>query len=201
MRLTISPSARTKDGLVFLAPVGDGDVVVPMAMQAVITQASDDETDPLPVVTVTLDVEVVDRVPLCTRFQVEGSPAHPVTKRLLGQMSPEQWAGAVVALCAVTTPPDSPTFQSVIDDMVDGEVRMLHIPLLVDPEAGQDAVEQVRRRRTVTPTRLAQVAAAYQRGGAAAVARESHISRAQAFRLVRQARDAGYLPLKEQKKP
>ena len=53
------------------------------------------------------------------------------------------------------------------------------------------------RRVRLTRKRLAEVAAAYERGGGLAVEWDCNVSKSQAFRLIGQARDAGLLPPKD----
>ena len=53
-------------------------------------------------------------------------------------------------------------------------------------------------RRTLTRTRLTQVADAYHRGGARAVERECAVSRSQAYRLISQARVRHHLPASDE---
>lgn len=58
------------------------------------------------------------------------------------------------------------------------------------------ALSSLKRRTAVTPARLDEVAAAYERGGAAAVQRSCFVSKSQAHRLIDRARRSGKLPPK-----
>lgn len=64
-----------------------------------------------------------------------------------------------------------------------------------EPVAVETVVRAVRKRETVTTDRLAEVAHFYELGGVAGIEAVLYVSRGQAYRLVKQAREAGLLPL------
>lgn len=154
----------------------DDDVLVPRRIEgATFTYLAED--DDSVVVSVTVDAEMVDGQPVCTRLVVEGGTRH-VTRTLLAEVDPLWFARMVLSGGGFRPGGKAGTW--------------VH-----DAVRASDALQRLPRRRTVNSARLAEVAEAYQRGGADAVVHDCHVSRSQAFRLVKQAREAGQLPAKE----
>lgn len=159
---------RTVDDLVEVRGVH-----VPRRLDGVVFTWLDD--DDAVAFKLTVDVEIVGEHVTCRRLVVDAG-TQDVTKAMLGWIDPTFYGRHVLALAAMVQHEGKPHVFSP------------------DPEAAARALAEVPKRRTVTTARLIEVAEAYLRGGAAAVQRDCNVSKAQAYRLVAQARTAELLP-------
>jgi len=151
--------------------VGDGPLVPRRLDDATFTYLADE--DDSVIFTATIDAAMIDGRPACTRMVIEAG-SEPVTRKFLALLDP-------VGLAAFTL--------SIGGMVPDGDSGRVFTP---DAIAAGEALARLPRRRTVDNARLAEVARAYRRGGAVAVARDCKLSKSQAFRLVKQAREAGH---------
>jgi hypothetical protein len=152
--------------------VGD-DVLVPRRLaDATFTYLADD--DDSVVLSVTVDAEMVDGRPTCTRMVITAG-TEEITRSLLAQLDPLWFVARTLSTGGMVP---------------EGSAGSTFSP---DPTAAGEALARLPRRRSVDSARLAEVAAAYRRGGAVAVKRDCNVSRSQAFRLVKQARESGLL--------
>jgi hypothetical protein len=156
--------------------VGD-DVLVPRRIEgATFTYLADD--DDTVILTVTVDAEMSNGHPVCTKISFEAGTQR-LSRKLLSEFDPLWFVSWLLSTGGIV--PKGGT---------EGDAFM------PDPENALAALQRIPRRRTVDDARLTEVAAAYRRGGAAAVARDGGVTKSQAFRLVKQAREAGFLPAK-----
>lgn len=131
------------------------------------------------VLTVTVDAEMAAGEPVCTRM-VLVSGSQQLTKGLLSKLDPRWFATYTLSIAGMTPLDDS------------GK------RFTPDSESVGELLAGVPRRRSTDKSRLTEVAEAFRHGGAEGVRRECHVGRSQAYRLVREARLAGYLPAVEQ---
>jgi hypothetical protein len=120
----------------------------------------------------TVDAELVDGEPTCTRLVFLPGTGQ-LTRALLRQFDPRWYAAFLLTVTGM-----------VLTDDNSGTP---------DSEGIAELLVSQPRRRTVNDERLAAVADAYRTGGAPAVERDCRVSRSQAYRLVSQARAAGML--------
>lgn len=123
--------------------------------------------------TVTVDAEMALGEPTCTRMLIEAG-TQQLSDKVLSQVSPRALAADVLLFTGLATTGDG--------------------GFTPDPEGTATLLAGTPKRRTVTPARLAAVAAAYKRGDIAGVVADCHVSKSQAYRLVGQAREAKLLP-------
>jgi hypothetical protein len=153
----------------------DGSLARRRVEGATFTYLADDSDDVA--VTVTVDAEIQQGEPRCTRVVVEVG-TEPLTPRLLRQVDPRWYAVYTLGLPGLA-----------LNEQGDG--------FTPDPGRVMERLAGAPRRRSVDVARLRQVAEAYRAGRAAGVERDCHVSRSQAYRLIALARDAGLLPKAE----
>lgn len=154
-----------------------GEHAVPHRLQNQVYTWLEDESDAA-VLTVTVDVTLDRHGLACNRMVIE-SGTQTLTRRVVGQLDPLWFAADALGVYGFA---------------VSGTDGSIFTP---DPTGANAELAALPRRRSVTPDRLAEVAAAYERDGSAGVVHDCFVSRSQAFRLVSQARAAGYLPPKD----
>jgi hypothetical protein len=173
MRVVIEPEPYyDEEGEVPPVRLAGSRVLVPFAMSATIRYEHDDQPGAAPIVTIDLAIEVVQGVPVCTRLAIAASPDRPITRATIEHIDPDALVRQVMEL-------------SVMGPGLLG-------PPAEEVAAALDELPTIQRKQ-VTSARLAEVAAAYRRGGAQAIARELRVSQPHAYRLARQAREAGIL--------
>ena len=156
--------------------IGDDRLVQRRVENATFTYWPDDETDDNFVLKVTVDAELVVDEPTCTRMILEPGTQR-LDKTLMGLLDPRWFADEVLRFTGLA-PTGSGSY-------------------VLDPEGTGQRIAAVPRRRTVTASRLDEVAAIYRRAGITGVIRECHVSKSQAYRLVAQAREHHKLPKEE----